>query len=278
MVKVPSLCVDDFQIGAGIQIPINATRTLEELGVLDRILARATKPRDISLRSYRTGSRLYTLNLDPYTQETYRLPLLVIHRADFCRILFEEAVLRGADIRVGCTVSSIRLSTPEIQLTTGEILYGDLIIGADGPHSLCREALLRRPDPPRLNGRLVHRILIDIDEMDKHEELRSLITSPRIDIWAGPNAHVVCYSLKSHFNMVTFTRGQSNESKPHMVDLIDLRGLLCDWDPRLHKIVEIAGTALRSSLLENDSLETWVHSHSNFALLGDAAHACLPFM
>lgn len=253
---------------------------LKELGVLDKILSRATRPRDITLRSYKTGSALCSLNLDPYTQETYGLPLLVIHRADFCRILYEEAKSRGADFRLGCTVSSISFSGPAVQLSTGETVEGSLVIGADGPRSVCREALLQRPDPPRPNGRLVYRILIDVAEMSEDSELLSLISPPAVDIWAGPNAHVVCYLLRDHYNIVIFFPGRSKDTiyGPQPVDLDHLRGLINGWEPRLQKLLEIAQSSLRWSLLETDELESWVHHNGKFTLLGDAAQACLPFM
>ena len=87
------------------------------------MLSRAIKPRDITVRSYKTGEALYYLNLDPYTQETYGFPVLVIHRADLCRILYEEAKSHGVSIRFGCAVSSISFSEPAVQLSTGEIVY-----------------------------------------------------------------------------------------------------------------------------------------------------------
>lgn len=253
---------------------------LKQLGVLDKILSRATRPQDITLRSYNTGSALYSLNLDPYTQDTYGLPLLVIHRADYCRILYEEAKSHGVDFRWGCTVSSISFPEPAIQLSTGETVNGSLVIGADGPRSVCREALMKRPDPPRPNGRLVYRILVDVDEMSKVPELLSLISPPCVEIWAGPNAHVVCYLLKDHYNIVIFFPGQSSDTiyGPQPVALDHLRELIHGWEPRLQKLLDIAQSSLRWSLLETDELESWVHHDGKFALVGDAAQACLPFM
>ena len=253
---------------------------LDQFGVLDKILSRASKPRNISLRSYKTGAKLCSLNLDPYTQVTYGLPVLVIHRADFCRILFEEAVSLGVNIRLGCTVSSIFFSKPAVELSTAEVVRGDLVIGADGSRSVCREALLQRLDPPRLNGRLVYRILIEVQEMSKDRELQTLISPPCVDIWAGPGAHMVCYLLKEHYNVVIICSGQGDETilGPQPVDIVHLRGLIQGWEPRLQRLLEISQSSLRWSLLETEVLESWVHHEGRFALLGDAAQACLPFM
>ena len=204
----------------------------------------------------------------------------MIHRADLCRILYEEAKFHGVSVRFGCAVSSISFSEPAVQLSTAETVKGNLIIGADGPHSVCREALLQKPDPPRPNGRLVYRILIDKAEMSKHPELLSLISPPCVDIWAGPNAHIVCYLLRNHFNIVMFFPGGIIDTiyGPKPVDLNHLRGLIHGWEPRLQRLLEIAQSSLQWSLLETDELESWVHPDGKFVIIGDAAHACLPFM
>ena len=166
----------------------------------------------------------------------------MIHRADLCRILYEEARNHGVSVRCGCAVSSISFSEPAIQLSSGEAVKGNLIIGADGPHSVCREALLQKPDPPRPNGRLFYRILIDKAEMSKHPELLSLISPPCVDIWAGPNAHIVCYLLRDHHNIVMFFPGgiMGTIYEPKPVDLNHLRGLVHGWEPCLLRLLEIA--------------------------------------
>ncbi|KAM0803245.1 hypothetical protein BDR22DRAFT_801742 [Usnea florida] len=268
------------EVGAGIQIPINCPRALEELGIFEKVLLKAIKPRDITVRSYETGEALYSLNLDPYAQETYGLPVLVIHRADHCRILYEEVKTHGIGVRFGCEVSSISFSEPAVQLSSGEAVKGNLIIGADGPHSVCREALLQKPDPPRPNGRLVYRILIDKAEMSKLPELVILISPPCVDIWAGPNAHIVCYLLRGHFKIVMFFPGgvMNTIYGPKPVDLNHLRGLVHVWEPRLLRFLENAPSSLQWSLLEIHELESWVHPEGKFVVIGDAAHACLPFM
>ena len=42
---------------------------------------------------------------------------------------------------------------------------GDLLIGADGLKSICREALLERPDPPYVTDDLAYRTVVPADLM-----------------------------------------------------------------------------------------------------------------
>ena len=65
---------------------------------------------------------------------------------------------------------------------------------------------------------------------------------------------------------------------PQPVDLNHLRGLAHGWEPRLLRLLEIAQSSLQWSLLETDELESWIHPEGEFVIIGDAAHACLPFM
>ena len=253
---------------------------LRDLGVLEKILSRAIQPRDVNLRSYKTGSLLYSLNLDPYTEHTYGLPLLVIHRADLCQVLHEEAERLGAIFRFGCLTSSVCFSTPAAQVSTGQAVSADLVVGADGLGSICREKLMGHADPLRQNGRLVYRILIGKDKMAIHPELTDMISAPSIDVWAGPEAHIVCYPVKDHYNVVMFfpDHGTQKLKGPQPADIGYVRTLIYDWEPRVKQLLDIAESSLMWSLLEMNELDCWVHQYGRFTLLGDAAHACLPFL
>ena len=56
----------------------------------------------------------------------------VIHRHDYHAILLKEARKLNAEIRLGVSVENINFAQTLVQLGNGEILKGDIIIGADG--------------------------------------------------------------------------------------------------------------------------------------------------
>jgi salicylate hydroxylase len=72
----------------------------------------------------------------------------------------------------------------------------DLVISADGLKSIVREALLERKDSQKLTGDLAYRIIVKASEMRKLPNLLSLIDTPAINHWMGPDSHVVGYLLK----------------------------------------------------------------------------------
>lgn len=144
-----------------------AARVLKHLGLLEKIAAQSIQPRDIVLRSSSDGSALHIFDLDPYTQDTYGFPLLVTHRADLCRMLYEEALNQGVQICFGSLVQQVDFERPAVQLSKGETVAADLVVGADGGRSVCPEALLRQADPPKPSGKLIYRICIDIETMNR---------------------------------------------------------------------------------------------------------------
>lgn len=258
---------------------------MRALGVLDAVLEHAVRPEAFSLYSYclssDTLSPLFKLPLNPSFVSLFSVPALVIHRADFCRVLSTAALARGVQIRLSSNVTSISFSEPSATLETGEIVKADLLVGADGERSICRDALLGRADPPLPNGRLVYRILIPAADMARVPLLAPLVQPAGVHLWMGPESHAVGYLLRGVFNLVMFCPGTEEGEElqgPQRAKLEDVRALFRGWEERVQGLLGLADVCLRWSLLETKPLDEWVHPNGRFALLGDSAHACLPFM
>lgn len=74
-------------------------------------------------------------------------------------------------------------------LADGRTRAADLIVGADGINSRCREILLGHKDPPTLTGDLAYRLLLNTEDMMKDSELRGFVEDPQVNYWIGPDAH-----------------------------------------------------------------------------------------
>ena len=55
-----------------------------------------------------------------------------VHRADYQRVLYDAAVERGVIVRFDCRVESLNEDEPSVTINGGEVVKGDIIIGADG--------------------------------------------------------------------------------------------------------------------------------------------------
>ena len=237
------------------------------------------QPRDLVIRSYK-GDELYRQNLCPAIQERFQYPHLLIHRADLRRLLFDEARSQGASIRLGAPVRTINFTASQLELVTGERYGADLIIGADGEHSICRESLLGHGDPPLSSGDVVYRLAVPAYRVAPH--LPALIDSPCVHAWYGPDSHAVCYQLLKNgiFNIV-LTLPESDGAAtigPRPADLDAIRNQCKEWDPKFQQLLNMAESSLKWTLLQTKELESWTHHSGRFVLVGDSAHATLPYL
>lgn len=270
-----------MQIGAGIQIPPNSSRILKHYGLLKKIESVSVRPSDFILRSYRDGKVLSKQNMVPYAEERYSAPYLHIHRADYHRILVVEAERLGVRLQLGSTVTKIDFEKALIQTKDKPDFHADLILGADGLKSICRESLLGHLDPPHLTGDLAYRIVINVEDMKTHPDLRELVEKPAINYWMGPYGHVVCYLLQGGglCNIVLICPDNLPEmTNTIKADLQEMREFFAGWDPKLKTLLEIVQETTKWRLLNSEEMESWRHPSGKFALLGDACHATLPYL
>ncbi|EXJ70309.1 uncharacterized protein A1O5_06377 [Cladophialophora psammophila CBS 110553] len=270
------------EVGAGIQIPPNSTRILSRWGLLPAIEKVSVRPQNFILRSYRDGRILSTQALIPHCESVYGYPYLHIHRADYHKILVDEAERLGVEIRLGSIVTDIDFELPAVHIKNcPEPFTANLIIGADGLKSVCREALLGRPDPPHLTGDLAYRIIVPADSMKSHPLLRDLVAVPNINYWMGPDSHVVSYLLQGGnlYNIVI----ACPDNLPELVnqqkaDLDEMHALFQNWDPQLRALLELCKDTSKWRLQNSREMPSWNHPSGRFTLLGDACHATLPYL
>ncbi|OQV03897.1 FAD binding domain-containing protein [Cladophialophora immunda] len=270
------------EVGAGIQIPPNSTRILSRWGLLPAIEKVSVRPQNFILRSYRDGQVLSTQPLIPHCEAVYGYPYLHIHRADYHKILVEEAERQGVEILLDSFVTGIDFELPAAHIKgRAEPFAADLIVGADGLKSVCREALLGRPDPPHLTGDLAYRIVVPAEAMTAHPLLRDLVAVPNINYWMGPDAHVVSYLLKGGnlYNIVI----ACPDNLPELVnqqkaDLAEMHALFRAWDPQLRALLSLCRDTSKWRLQNSREMPTWSHPAGRFTLLGDACHATLPYL
>lgn len=271
------------QIGAGIEIPPNSAHVLAKWGILEPLKLTALNVRDMKHHSYRDGSLFSKINLDPYCEQHYCAPHLCVHRVDFHTCLLQEAKRLGVLIKLDAGIIRIDFTKPAVISHSGEVYKADLVLGADGQRSICRNELLGHPDPPRHSGDLVYRILLKSNDMRQREDLREMLDPLDFHIWSGPGGHAISYALKrdDEYNIVLTQPDQSVdqvEIEPKAADVVELRALFEEWDPKIKALLDVATEISKWTLFDNSDLTTWTHPDGKFALVGDAAHAMFPFL
>jgi salicylate hydroxylase len=227
------MCLDD-QIGAGIQVTPNATRLLQRWGVLDLLSDSWIRPESCTVHRYSDGKVLaheddYCANMT----RKYNAPFLDMYRADLQAAMVAKATKLGVQFKLNSKADSIDFDSGNVITASGSVYHGDLIIGADGLWSRCRESFLGTNDEPQATGDLAFRLLIKRDEVDD-PEMRKWIETPRLHFWIGPGAHVVAYPIKGGqmYNLVLLVPDNLPPGVSKQTGTIEEMGaLLENWDP-----------------------------------------------
>jgi len=268
-------------VGAGIQVPCNATHIFKGWGILEALESRSLRPSAIILKTYRNSTILSAQNLIPYAEGTYGVPYLLTHRAELVKVLADEASRLGVSIRFGSIITGLRVEEPSIQLKGGEEHRPDVILGADGLNSTCRTALLGHRNAPVLTGDMAYRFTVKIDDIGGQSDLCDLLKGFPVTCWMGPDAHALCYQLKEDglCNVVLLCPDNiKEEAVVSKADVQEIKQRFSSWDPTLRKLIELATGPLKWRLQISESLNTWSHSSGRFVLIGDACHSTLPYL
>lgn len=146
-------------VGAGIQLPPNATRVMRHLGLEAALqIAGAVVIEGHNLRSYASGNPVRRRPLGQTALDLYGSAWMVIHRADYQRMLLDAAVQHGVQLHTGCEVIRVKsFQDCSVQLKDGRVFEADVIVGADGLWSVMRNEVLGRTSAPNETGDLAYR-------------------------------------------------------------------------------------------------------------------------
>lgn len=213
-------------------------------------------------------------------RKKYGAPFVDLHRVDLQKMLYQRAVDLGVVVRLGARVAKVNPDDAEVVLESGETCTGDLIVGADGLWSRCREALLGRKDQPIPTGDLAYRIVLTLDQIND-QELREWVAKPSCHFWIGPGAHAVGYSLRAGtmYNIVLLCPDDLPEDiskRPSSGD--EMRKLFMGWDPILTRFLDHVNAVDKWKLMHRSEMESWTNTKGNFVLIGDSCHPMLPYL
>lgn len=263
-------------IGAGIQISPNGMKVFRALGLENEICQAGFRPDALEMRFGRSGRQIFRVPLREAAPQRWGAPYVHVHRADLVGVLSGalERRLPGA-LRTGCTVLGHDDGGRQVsvRLAQGECAAGDLVVGADGIHSVIRTQMLG-PEAPRFTGCIAWRAIVPASE------LGTLAPPSTACIWVGPGRHAVTYLLRrgtlANFVGVVERDGWRSESWIEQGSREEALADFAGWHPVIGNLIAKAETHYRWALFDRAPLPRW---HSGRAvLIGDACHPALPFM
>ena len=261
------------EVGAGLQMSPNGVAALRALKAWEAVEPSCVIPSEIHMRDGRSGALLQRIRLGKTFEERYGAPYRVCHRADLLAGLLQTARQSGLiELNTARHVTAAEDQGETIRLTFPD---GDAagcgVIAADGIRSALRDQIA--PAAPVNRRMRLYRSLLPLAKVPPE------IEADCVTLWLYPGGHVVHYPVSNwrNFNIVAAVDADgeddgwqapasTGEVARHFTGACEELSLLL-----------AAPTAWRRwPGADLPALPTW--SKGRMALLGDAAHATLPFL
>ena len=260
------------EIGAGLNLSPNALKVYRALGIEDEMLAIGFEADYQVIRSWHSG-RIISRAARKGLKQEFGASHITVHRADMLDVLSRS--LAGARIHLGarCTEVASDERGARARFADGSAIEADVIVGADGLHSAVRRSLFGA-EAPHFTGCICYRGLVPRAEVPR--DLHTAINT----LWMGPHGHVVHYwvrrgellNIVAHYDSDAWTE----ESWTRECDRAELRQTYAGWHESLVRLYECGEHWYKWALYDREPLERW--SQGRATLLGDSAHAMLPYL
>ena len=257
------------EIGAGVFLTPNSVRQLQRVNLgpaVEKFGARVG-----------SGSRYLRDNGEPIapvqvTDSAGWNATFGMHRADLVDIL--ATALPNDVVHTGhrCTACEQDDDGARVSFANGATAEGDVVIAADGIHSVLRHEVTP-PSHPVFSGSVAYRGVLPRDRIPDWPTDCWLM-------WLGRGKHFLTFPVRAGqlINYVGFVPADAEmkESWSLPGDPDVLRREFAGWDPRIESLLGQVSATFRWALYDREPLATW--TRGRLSLLGDAAHPMLPHL
>ncbi|KAL1725479.1 hypothetical protein EV714DRAFT_277477 [Schizophyllum commune] len=278
------------QIGAGINIWGRVRKIFTDLG-LEADLARLLREDDMGYFTCRKSDQAEGQTFRDVYIENGKMMLL--HRAEVQDLLLKHI---SPDIKIHLSHRLTDYSYTnhpteriEMRFRSGQVAHCDLLIAADGVHSVTRRVFLsnlaEKTDRPELrdalapvfSGTHAYRGLVAPEQLAEVWPNHPVLKKPFI--YCGKDKHVVAYPISCGraVNVIAFYTDMSKEDTPFEGSQIgqatteQVMKTYEGWEPDVRAILSCMRNPSHWAIITQKPLDIW--ADDGVFLLGDAAHA-----
>jgi len=247
-------------------------KALRALDLEKETQAIAAETNFLNIRSWKSGRYISRTKRGDFRQK-FGAPNLSVHRADLLDVL--AAALKTTQIRFGarCVAVEGNDNSAAARFADGSSIEADIVVGADGIHSVVRSSLFGA-DTPHFTGCICWRGMAPVDAVP------SDINTEDGTMWMGPHGHVVHYPVRRGelLNIVAHIDSDAwtEESWTRQCDVSEVIEAYAEWNSELTRVYPSSERWYKWALYDRDPLEHWTKGRAT--LLGDSAHAMLPYL
>jgi salicylate hydroxylase len=257
------------EIGAGVYLTPNSVRQLQRVGLGSAVEQQGARVGTNSRYFRHDGSEIAPVQV---TDSSGWNATFGMHRADLIEILAKNLPSRVIHTGHQCAAFEQDGDLTRISFTNGVVVEADVVVAADGIHSVLRP-YVAPPSRPVFSGSVAYRGLVP------HERVSHWPNESWL-MWLGKDKHFLTFPVRAGrlINYVGFVPAdeEMKESWSAPGDPEALRGEFAGWNPRITSLLQQVQVTFRWALYDREPLPAW--TRGRLTLLGDAAHPMLPHL
>jgi len=255
-------------VGAAISLWSNGVKCLNYLGLTDQVAQLGGQMDNLAYVDGLTGDVMTQFSLYPLIEEVGQRPYPV-SRAELQNMLMDE--FGHADIHLGKKMVALNDDGQQVTVSfaDGSEIQTDLLVGADGTHSMTRAYVLGENVPRRYAGYVNWNGLVEVSE--------DLAPADQWTTFVGEGKRASLMPVANNrfyfFFDVPLPVGLENERSQYKTLL---KEYFKDWCPQVQKLIE-AIDEQRTNRVEIHDIEPFADFYKgNVVIVGDAAHSTTP--